>query len=170
MRLPPAATFAMVADLRGAREGSVFGEWRRDWSIKVAGVEASLAFAVIDDVESYPQFLPAVREARIVGDDNGARLVENNFLIGPVELKFRSRATRREPWGLSVTSQDGPWRRFTLDWRIEPVADGIVAYGSSRMDFRSFALAAMSRIAWPEIERLTSIAFAERMKAAARGR
>ena len=64
-----------------------------------------------------------------------------------------------------MQSEEGPWRRFMLDWRIEPAADGCVAHGAAVLDFRSPMLAMAARFAWPEIEAQVKSAFAERMRA-----
>jgi len=139
---------------------------RRGWRMRLPGVEPARAYRVISDVEAYPNFLTAMTEARVVERQGDRWFVDNCFAIGPIEFRFRSQADLRPTQGLTISSDDGPWRRMTLDWRIAATCDGCVVEGDTELHFRSLRVAALARIAWPEIERRVLGALERRMREA----
>jgi coenzyme Q-binding protein COQ10 len=81
-------------------------------------------FRLAADIKSYPAFVPFCRRTRILARQDDALTVANTFGFGPFSETFVSRARLDPPRGLVIASEDGPWRRFLLNWRFEPVGDG----------------------------------------------
>ncbi len=75
-------------------------------------------FAVIVDVESYPQFLPGWRDVHIRSDDNNLMIVDQQIGIGPVSWRFTSSASYNRPEQVTIRSQDGPFRALEIDWKL----------------------------------------------------
>lgn len=112
-------------------------------------LSARQLFDIANDIESYPAFIPWCRSARISEIDGDARRVENHFHAGPVDLRFVSKAVAQPPASLCITSEDGPFRAFQLDWSF---ADGQVK-AQYRISLRSPLIQGLAHFAMPEIER-----------------
>ena len=125
------------------------------------GLTARQLFDVASDIESYPHFIPWCRSARVVHADSAVREVDNHFGAGPVELRFRTRAEAMAPDALTITSADGPFRSFRLDWRF---ADGHVQADYS-IALRSSLLQGLAVFAMPEVERRIVSQFRRRVHA-----
>ncbi|MCG6867254.1 MAG: type II toxin-antitoxin system RatA family toxin [Gammaproteobacteria bacterium] len=78
----------------------------------------SRLFAVVADVERYPEFVPGWESARILKRDETGLTVEQQIGIGPVCKRFRSRATIEPQSRIRIASIDGPFRRLEIDWSI----------------------------------------------------
>ncbi len=77
-------------------------------------------YAVISDVAKYPEFLPWCMAARVSNEtDQGfdADLVNG---IKMFREKFASRVTLTAPGRIHVDYIQGPMKRLTNDWRLEP--------------------------------------------------
>jgi len=125
------------------------------------GLAAAQLFAIASDIESYPLFIPWCRSARVLSDDGAVRQVENHFGAGPVDMRFFTRAEADAPRTLCITSDDGPFTRFRLDWRF---ADGR-AEADYSIALRSPLLQGLAVFAMPEVERRIVSQFRQRVKA-----
>lgn len=138
---------------------------RSQLRIRAEGVDVETAFAVVSQVDRYPEFVPGALSARIVGRDGLKWRVENVFGFGPVRLKFFSEAQLDPPRGLTIRSSDGPWRSLIIDWRLDERDGACLVACEAALEFRSSIMAALSRIAAGEAERRVSDAFAARLRA-----
>ena len=144
------------------------GPLRSQWRLRLAGVPIAQAFAVVSDVERYPEFVPGALEARIIGREGARWRVDNAFGFGPIRLRFLSEAEVERPRGLTIRSSDGPWRAMTVRWELEEQDDACLVAFAASLDFRSAAAAALCSVALGEAERRVRKAFEARLKAAAR--
>ena len=124
------------------------------------GLAASSLFAVASDIESYPLFIPWCRSARVLADDGDVRQVENHFGAGPVDMRFLTRAQADPPHSLSITSDDGPFRSFRLDW---PFREGHVE-ARYHISLRSPLLQGLAAFGMPEVERRIVSQFRQRVR------
>ncbi|CAA7624460.1 type II toxin-antitoxin system RatA family toxin [Magnetospirillum sp. UT-4] len=123
-------------------------------------------FALADDIESYPAFIPWCRSARVVSQAGAERAVDNHFGAGPVDLSFRTRAIAAPPDSLEIASEDGPFRRFHLVWRfLDRAGGGCRVEAEYRLAFRSPMLQALARLAVHEAERRIVARFRDRAAA-----
>jgi len=79
---------------------------------------ASALYALVDDIEAYPQFLPWCREARV-----RERTPERTVATLSVGLKGMRHALstenrHRPPEAIDMRLLDGPFRRFEAHWRF----------------------------------------------------
>lgn len=81
-------------------------------------------FALVLDIEKYPEFVPGYRKARIICEEGGALTVEQEIGFGPATFRFRSRAEYVEGQRIFIHALDGPFRRFEVDWHFEPGEQG----------------------------------------------
>ncbi|TXH22467.1 MAG: type II toxin-antitoxin system RatA family toxin [Elusimicrobia bacterium] len=91
---------------------------------------STLLFDVVADVECYPEFLPLVREARILRRDPAAYETEQSLALGPLIHRFRTRTELDRPHAIRVLSRDPLFVRFDLRWQFTSVGEN-----DSQVDF-----------------------------------
>lgn len=77
-------------------------------------------YAVVADVEAYPEFLPGWNSVRVLARDDRTCTVEQTLQLGPLNWHFHSHARFDPPHGVDIRSQDGPFRELYLQWRFAP--------------------------------------------------
>lgn len=126
---------------------------------------AEQLFALVADIESYPQFVPGCVATRILERrDDGTWLVDNVFGFGPLRSRFHTTARFDAPQRLEIVSQDGPWRRFAMVWRFTPDADGCRADADVEVAFRLPLLETLARTGLSSAEPRIIRAFEGRAK------
>jgi coenzyme Q-binding protein COQ10 len=73
-------------------------------------------YAVVADIERYPEFVPGWTRARVLRRADGLCHVEQEIGLGPVHLSFASRAELRPPEGIVIHTSERPFKRFRIDW------------------------------------------------------
>jgi coenzyme Q-binding protein COQ10 len=109
-------------------------------------------FSLVADIESYPAFIPGCLKTRVLSRRENVLLVENVFGLGPLRQKFISQATLDSPHKLCITSENGIWRRFRMDWRFEPMGNGCRLYCAMELEFSSQLLNAAAPFAAADVE------------------
>jgi coenzyme Q-binding protein COQ10 len=137
---------------------------RRRFSRLLAGYQPEELFALVADIEAYPDFIPFCREARVIRRDGEVLRVVNVFGLGPLRLRFTSEAVLAAPRALTISSQDALWRRFEMRWRFDPEAGGCRLSCDMALEFSSAMLEALSPLAGPELETQVMQAFERRAK------
>lgn len=95
-------------------------------------------FDLVADVERYPEFLPLMREARIVHRTANAYETEQVLALGLLAYRFRSRTVLNPPHSITVTSADRSFRHFDIRWSFAPApAGGCHIVFSLDCEFRS---------------------------------
>lgn len=129
----------------------------------------SRLFALVNDIESYPAFIPHCQRARIISRDGGVRRVENVFGLWPLRLSFISEAHENPPREVVVESRDGALRDFRLRWLFEPkdegCGEGCLLSCDLDLEFSSSVLNALAPLAASEFERSVIMAFERRAAA-----
>jgi len=84
---------------------------------------AAQMYALVDDVASYPRFLPWCRAAEIVSRSTEEVVATLQVHKGAFNARFttRNRLHPHDSIGLSLVS--GPFRSLEGEWRFEPIAD-----------------------------------------------
>jgi ribosome-associated toxin RatA of RatAB toxin-antitoxin module len=83
---------------------------------------AGQMFALVDDIESYPQFLPWCVAAAV--QDRTADAVTATLSIGVRGLRtsFTTRNENRPGEAIDMRLVQGPFRRFAAAWRFKPLS------------------------------------------------
>jgi len=81
-------------------------------------------FDLVADVERYPEFLPLMREARIVHRAADGYETEQVLALGLLAYRFRTHTVLNPPHSILVTSADRGFRRFDIHWSFTPVPEG----------------------------------------------
>ena len=119
-------------------------------------------YGLVADIESYPAFMPGCRKTRILSKRGDVWTVDNEFGVGPFRHRFISRATVDPGKGLSIASDDGPWRQFLMDWRFQPEGAGCLLSFAMTLELSSFLLIAATPFAIMDTEQRILSAFERR--------
>lgn len=80
-------------------------------------------FAVVADVERYPELLADWRAAKLLSPPGDVVRVEQEIGVGPLRLAFESTAHLDHPRSISVRSDRSGFGTFDLDWQFIPLGD-----------------------------------------------
>jgi ribosome-associated toxin RatA of RatAB toxin-antitoxin module len=83
---------------------------------------AGRMFAVVDDIESYPRFLPWCRAASV--DERTPEWVRATLSVGMRGLNqtFSTRNELHPPEAMDMRLVKGPFRHFAASWRFKPLS------------------------------------------------
>lgn len=81
-------------------------------------------FDLVNDVDSYPRFLPWCRSAAVLEDGGNWRRARIEMAKGPLHHAFVTR-NELEPWHrIRIRLDRGPFRKLAGDWHFEPTRSG----------------------------------------------
>lgn len=104
---------------------------------------AEAMYQLVADVETYPDFLPWCRSARV--DQRGGGEVEASLEIsrGPVRKSFTTRNQLKYGESIRMSLVDGPFKHLNGEWRFTPLGnDGSKIELHLEFDFESRLLKA----------------------------
>lgn len=80
-------------------------------------------FALVDDIESYPQFLPWCRTAEVL--QRSAREVVARLHVhkGPLHARFTTRNRLEAHSAIRLDLVEGPFRTLDGEWRFSAIGD-----------------------------------------------
>jgi ribosome-associated toxin RatA of RatAB toxin-antitoxin module len=83
--------------------------------------KAEELFALVDDIESYPKFLPWCADAKVL--ERTAHGVRATLTIGMRGLRqsFTTQNRNRAPESIELRLLEGPFRRFAGAWHFRPL-------------------------------------------------
>lgn len=81
-------------------------------------------FDLVNDVESYPDFLPFCSKAEVVSQDEKHLCACLTFAKGGFEKSFTSRNTLTPYSQMEVSLVDGPFKRMEGYWKFDTMAQG----------------------------------------------
>jgi len=104
-------------------------------------------FALVADVERYPEFVPFWQAVRVRNRRPGGYHTDQVVRLGPVRHTFSTDTSLREPAEIHVFSQDPPFRFLSLRWTFDHAEDDGCRI-SLDVDFqlRSLALRALGAL------------------------
>ena len=81
-------------------------------------------FALVTDVERYPQFLPWCDHARVLARDAQGMQAEVGIAMGGIRKSFVTRNTHEAGRRVRMELVEGPFSQLDGDWHFHPVGDG----------------------------------------------
>ncbi|MDR2216217.1 MAG: type II toxin-antitoxin system RatA family toxin [Nevskiaceae bacterium] len=78
-------------------------------------------FELINDVESYPKFVPGCRSARVLERGEGGTVARLEVGSGPLKMAFTTRNVPQPPHGLTMDLVEGPFKSLHGVWTLTPV-------------------------------------------------
>jgi ribosome-associated toxin RatA of RatAB toxin-antitoxin module len=80
-------------------------------------------FALVDDVASYPQFLPWCRSAHVIEHSPHEVIAKLQVHKGPLHTYFTTRNRLEPPTRIALNLVEGPFRTLEGEWRFSAIAD-----------------------------------------------
>ena len=81
-------------------------------------------FDIVADVESYPQFLPFWRDAKVYRRVGHVYYTRQEIGIGPVRETFRSKTVLQPTTQIDIVSSERMFQEFAIHWRFQPAPEG----------------------------------------------
>jgi ribosome-associated toxin RatA of RatAB toxin-antitoxin module len=88
-------------------------------------------FALVNDVDRYPEFLPWCVQARVQESSETERVASVKVARGVLRMEFTTRNWLRPDAQIVMHLLDGPFRHLTGEWRFEAIGER-----GSRVSFR----------------------------------
>jgi coenzyme Q-binding protein COQ10 len=81
-------------------------------------------FALVSDVQSYPEFIPWVKGARISDRSDDGFTAKLMVRFNGISETYTSRVVLTKPEAVDVTLVSGPFNHLENHWRFTPQSDG----------------------------------------------
>ena len=121
-------------------------------------------YALVADVERYPEFLPWCRAARITRRDGDVLYADLVIGFKVFRERFTSKVTLSPPDSVHVEYIKGPMRHLNNHWRFEPHVKGCIIDFYVDFEFRSTLLQAAIGLLFNEAVRRMVAAFEARAR------
>ena len=112
---------------------------------------AKSMFGLVDDVDSYPQFLPWCGGTRVVANDDATVSATINIDYHGIKQSFTTRNTRVEGEVIDMKLQDGPFKRLEGIWRFVALAGDAGCKVELALDY-TFSSSVLERAVGPVFE------------------
>ena len=83
---------------------------------------AAEMFALVDDVEAYPQFLPWCGGARVLERHDNGKTARIDIDYHGVKAHFTTANENQPPERIVITLKDGPFKHLHGEWRFRALA------------------------------------------------
>ena len=105
---------------------------------------AARMYALVEDIESYPRFLPWCVGADVKSRSPGTTLATLSLGMRGVKQSFTTQNTNRPPDAIDMKLVEGPFRRFSAGWRFEALGEKACKVEfSMELEFASRAVATL---------------------------
>jgi ribosome-associated toxin RatA of RatAB toxin-antitoxin module len=84
----------------------------------------AVLFALINDIESYPQFLPWCSHARVLSRSPTEVIATIGVRQGALHGEFTTRNALEPERRIDMSLVSGPFRTLEGEWRLEPIDPG----------------------------------------------
>ena len=80
-------------------------------------------YALVEDCERYPDFLPWCSDAEVLGRDGGAVRARLGIDYHGLKTHIVTRNRGEPPERMTLELEEGPFQRFHGEWRFHPIGD-----------------------------------------------
>lgn len=84
---------------------------------------AAQMFAIVDDIESYPEFLPWCSSTKVHFREDDAVEATLELQRGELSKQFRTRNTNQPTESIEMALVDGPFRHLQGSWRFTQLSE-----------------------------------------------
>lgn len=132
---------------------------------RIVPYPAELMYAVVSDVEKYPEFLPWVVALRVLSRDENRLTAEMAVGYGALRERYTSDVVL-DPAALrvDVTQTKGPFKTLENHWRFTPSGEGCEIEFSILFEFRSRLLHSVAGAKFEKVMLKLADAFEARAK------
>ena len=114
-------------------------------------------FALVTDVQHYPQFLPWCDHSEVIEHDGAAMVAKVGMSIGGLRQSFTTRNTHVEDRQVLMSLVDGPFSHLDGQWDFTPLGDG--SQRACKVEFRlsyGFSSNTLARLVGPVFDKIAS--------------
>jgi ribosome-associated toxin RatA of RatAB toxin-antitoxin module len=105
---------------------------------------AARLYALVEDIESYPRFLPWCVSAEVKSRSADTTLATLGIGVAGLRQSFTTRNENRPPEAIDMKLVEGPFRHFAAAWRFQPLGEKACKVEFSlEFEFASRAVAAL---------------------------
>jgi ribosome-associated toxin RatA of RatAB toxin-antitoxin module len=94
-------------------------------------------FALINDIDSYPQFLPWCTHTRVLSRSDREIVATIGVRRGPLHGEFTTRNTLEPDSRVLMSLVSGPFSTLQGEWRLRPAGEGTLVELALRFKFKS---------------------------------
>jgi ribosome-associated toxin RatA of RatAB toxin-antitoxin module len=94
-------------------------------------------FALINDIDSYPQFLPWCTHARVLSRNDKEIVATIGVRRGPLHGEFTTRNILEPDSRVLMSLVSGPFSALQGEWRLMPAGEGTLVELGLRFKFKS---------------------------------
>ena len=84
---------------------------------------AEQMFLVVNDVRSYPEFLPWCVEARVIAEDATEMTARLTVAKAGIHQSFTTRNTLQRPTSIDIALLEGPFKTLAGGWRFQSLGE-----------------------------------------------
>ena len=84
---------------------------------------AAQLFELVDDIESYPQYMDGCVGAQVMKREPGRVEARLDLARGGISRSFATRNHLRPPHGIDLELLEGPFESFSGCWRFQPLGE-----------------------------------------------
>lgn len=89
----------------------------------LVGYSAARMFALVNDIESYPQFMQGCTAARVISRQDNELVGELTLSLAGIRQSFTTRNHLTPDREMQMELVEGPFRNFSATWRFHPLTD-----------------------------------------------
>ncbi|MCV0437416.1 MAG: type II toxin-antitoxin system RatA family toxin [Hydrogenophaga sp.] len=112
-------------------------------------------FALVTDIERYPQFLPWCDQGEVLEQVDGSMVARVGMAISGLRQSFTTRNTHEEDRKVCMELVDGPFSRLDGVWQFTPLGDG--TQRACKVEFElsyGFSSSALAALVGPVFDRI----------------
>jgi ribosome-associated toxin RatA of RatAB toxin-antitoxin module len=112
-------------------------------------------FALVTDIERYPQFLPWCDQGEVLEQVDGGMVARVGMAISGLRQSFTTRNTHEEDRKVCMELVDGPFSRLDGVWQFTPLGDG--TQRACKVEFElsyGFSSSALAALVGPVFDRI----------------
>ncbi|MGA7984259.1 MAG: type II toxin-antitoxin system RatA family toxin [Burkholderiales bacterium] len=113
---------------------------------------AAAVYSLVDDIESYPEFLPWCRDAKVLEREPGRAVAMLTVGMQGVRQSVTTENANRPGEGIDLRLVEGPFRRFSAIWRFTALEEH-----AARIEFSmeyEFANKVLAKVLEPLFDRI----------------
>ncbi len=89
----------------------------------IVGRSASTMFALVDEVEDYPEFLPWCTDSEVYERTPEVTRARIDIDYHGLTTRIGTRNVKRPPGEMALELEEGPFDRFSGEWRFVPLGE-----------------------------------------------
>lgn len=85
---------------------------------------AKQMYALVNDIKSYPDFLPWCTEAKILEHEGDSLIASISISMGKIKQSFTTKNKLQQDTSIDMKLIEGPFKKLTGHWQFHDLANG----------------------------------------------